>query len=455
MTFISVTGPTTRLCAGPTRREVLRFGGLTALGLGAAPSAARALAPGTHGRFGQARRVILFYLFGGASQYESWDPKPDAPADIRGEFGAIATNVAGIRICELAPQLARSAHRYALLRSISHGDNTHDTAMYTSYTGWPFGRPGTPPPSPEDRPSHGAVLAHFRPSGRPVPPVVALGGMIVNTPGEVPGQRGGMLGSRYDPLPVPGNPATPGFRVPELVLSAEVPAARLGRRRTMLQMIDETVRVAERNPGAAGLGGFQQSALELITASATRKALDIEQEDPKLRDRYGRTATGQRLLLARRLVEVGVPCVQVHWVDADNSWDYHSNNFPGHRKSMPILDTAVNALLSDLEDRGMLDDTLVVVLGEFGRTPKINNTAGRDHWAACYSALLAGGGIQGGRVYGASDATGAYPAENQIGPWDIAATLYHLLGVDPAAEYLDRVNRPMQISRGAPIDALL
>jgi hypothetical protein len=399
--------------------------------------------------------VLLIYLFGGASQLESWDPKPDAPAAVRGEFGAIETNVSGIRISELAPSLAKCADHYALLRAINHGDNTHDTAMYASYTGWPFGRKGIPPPSPEDRPSHGAILTHFKPSSRAVPPVVALGGMITNSGNEVPGQRGGLLGSRYDPFPVRPDPTAGNFRVPELVLGDQMPTVRFDRRRTLLQTIDGASRLAERAAGAAGLGTFQGQALDLIGAAETHRALNIQKEDAALRDRYGRTGFGQRLLLARRLFEVGVPCVTVHWLDADQSWDYHSNNFPGHKKSMAVVDPAVAALLGDLKTRGMLDETLVVVLGEFGRTPKVNATAGRDHWAACYSALMAGGGIQGGRVHGASDKTAAYPDADPVSPGDIAATLYHLMGVNPAAEYLDFENRPMRVSSGEPILPLL
>ncbi len=443
----------TRVCAGRTRRELLRLGGLGALGLlpGVRPVSASDRAPG----FGRARHVALIYLFGGASQFETWDPKPDAPSDTRGEFGAIETNVSGIRISELAPRLARCAHRYSLIRSLAHRDNTHDTAMYTSYTGWPFGRPGTPPPSPDDRPSHGAVLAHFKPSHANVPPVVALGGMVINTPGEVPGQRGGLLGSRYDPFPLPQSPSAPGFHVPELNLSERISALRLDRRRSLLDEVDAARRLADSEPGASGLQGYQHRALDLIGSAQTRRALKMDEESPAVRERYGKSGLGGRLLLARRLFEVGVPCATVHWLDGDNSWDYHSNNFPGHKKSMAVLDQAVSAFIEDLHLRGLLDETLVVVLGEFGRTPKINKDAGRDHWADCYSALLAGGGIQGGRVHGASDKTAAYPAEDLCGPWDIAATLYHLLGVDPRSEYYDRLSRPMVLSQGSPLLTLL
>lgn len=449
---IRAGGQPGRVCQGVTRREVLSFGGLAALGL-ATGTVQPVAAAGP--RFGQAKRVLLVYLFGGASQFETWDPKPEAPAEVRGQFGAIETNVSGLRISELAPKLARCADKYALIRSLNHADNTHDTAMYTSYTGWPFGRPGIPPPSPEDRPSHGALLTHFRPSARAVPPVVALGGLITNSGNEVPGQRGGLLGSRYDPFPVSPNPAADNFRVPELMLSKEVPTLRLERRRSLLQAVDGVHHFAERAAGVAGLQTFQQQALDLIASPTVRQALDIGQEPATVRDRYGRTPFGQRLLLARRLFEVGVPCVQVHWLDADQSWDYHSNNFPGHQKSMAVVDPSVAGLLGDLHDRGMLDETLVVVLGEFGRTAKVNPTAGRDHWAGCYSALVAGGGIQGGRVHGASDRTATLPQEDPVGPWDLAATLYHLLGFHPASEFLDLQNRPLQASRGEVINGLL
>jgi uncharacterized protein (DUF1501 family) len=448
------SGRAGRVCSGTTRRDLLTFGGLGALGL-MTGSPVSAAAPSPAGRFGQAKHVLLIYLFGGASQFETWDPKPDAPAAVRGQFGAIETNVSGIRISELAPKLARCADQYSLVRSVGHADNTHDTAMYTSYTGWPFGRKGIPPPSPEDRPAHGAILSHFRPVHRAVPQVVALGGMITNSGNEVPGQRGGLLGSRYDPFPVRPDPASAKFRVPELALADPITTVRFDRRRSLLNAVDSASRLADRAATAAGLGTFQRQALDLIGSAETHWALDIQKEDPALRDRYGRTGIGQRLLLARRLFEVGVPCVTVHWLDADQSWDYHSNNFPGHKKSMAVVDPGVAALLGDLKARGMLDETLVVVLGEFGRTAKVNATAGRDHWAACYSALLAGGGIQGGRVHGASDKTATYPQEDPVGPWDIAATVYHLMGVDPAAEFLDFQNRPMRVSQGEAIRSLL
>ncbi len=452
--MISIQGNGAKVCDGTTRRELLRFGCLAMLG-GAIPAAAQ---DDRGRRFGQAKRLLTIYLFGGASQYETWDPKPEASAEIRGEFGAIETNVSGVRISELAPNLAKTAQRFSLLRAVSHGDNTHDTAMYASYTGWPFTRPGIPPPSPEDRPSHGAIVSHFRRSersvGHSVPPLVALGGMIINS-GEVPGQRGGLLGSRYNPFPIPGNPADKDFRVPELILGDQIPVARLDRRRSLLHAVDDVRRMSDRSTDAAGLNGCQARAIELISAPETRRALEISREDPKLRDRYGRTGFGQRLLLARRLFEAGVSCATVHWLDGDNSWDYHSGNFPGHKKSMAVLDPGVAALLHDLDDRGMLDETLVLVLGEFGRTAVVNATAGRDHWATCYSALLAGGGIQGGRIHGASDKSGAYPQEGMVGPWDIAATLYQLMGIDPEAEYIDFQNRPMKVSRGTPIRELL
>ncbi|MBM3458572.1 MAG: DUF1501 domain-containing protein, partial [Armatimonadetes bacterium] len=325
----------TGVCTGLSRREVLRLGGVGALGLlpGTRPAGAAPRAAG----FGRAKHVALIYLFGGASQLETWDPKPDAPSDSRGEFGAIPTNVPGIRISELAPLLARCADRYALVRSLAHRDNTHETAMYTSYTGWPFGRPVSKAfPSPDDRPSHGAVLAHFRPTRANVPPVVALGGMIVNTV-EVPGQLGGLLGSRYDPFPLPQNPSAAGFQVPELHLPGAIPPSRLDRRRSLLAEVDTARRLADAETGAAGLQGYQHRALDLIASPQTQKALHVEEERPAVRERYGKSGLGGRLLLARRLFEVGVPCATVHWLDGTNSWDYHTNNFPGHKKSMAVL----------------------------------------------------------------------------------------------------------------------
>lgn len=456
--MLSIVGKRGRACGGTTRREVMRLGGLGAVGLGLGlggtfPAAGFAAAEGKS-RFGQARHILLIHLFGGSSQLESWDPKPDAPADARGEFQAIPTNVPGIQVSELAPGLAKMAERFALVRSVTHLDNTHDSAMYTAFTGWQYPKPGSPQPSPTDHPSHGSLIASMRPPSGCVPPLVSLGGYNYD-PAEIAGQRGGFLGPRYDPFPITANPAEANFKVPELVLSDELAGVRLQRRRTLLQSVESTLRLRERTVSAETLGGFQGRALELVTAAETRAALDIQREPAALRDRYGRTGFGQRLLLARRLFEVGVPCVTVRWLDGDQSWDYHSNNFPGHKKSMAVLDTALSGLLEDLHQRGMLDTTLVVVAGEFGRTAKINPTAGRDHWAQCYSVLLAGGGIQGGRVAGKSDKTAQEPVEDPAGPWDIAATMYHLMGVDPAAEVLDLQNRPMRICHGEVIRSLV
>ncbi len=453
--MIHVLGGGTRLCDGLTRRELLSFGGAAVLQLLAGTAAGAGPVTGPAGP-GPARSLLFISLFGGPSHQDVWDLKPEAPAEIRGEFKPIRTNVAGIEICEHLPKLARMADRYSLVRSVSHADNGHGSAMSACFTGYPHPLPNTNPiPTPNDFPAYGSVLALLKPPSGPVPPFVCVGGTQIVCGNQIPGQRAGYLGPSYEPYVVEGDPNARNFRVPELTLPADWTRLRLERRRSLLQAVDHAERLAERGTAPETLDVAQRQAFELLASQRVRSALDLSGETAALRDRYARTTFGQSLLLARRLVEAEVPCVTVNW-SRGGPWDTHSNNFNGLRQSLlPPFDQSFSALLQDLADRRLLESTLVVCTGEFGRTPKINKDAGRDHWAGVYTAVLAGGGVQGGRVHGSSDAQAAYPQTDAVGPWDIAATLFHCMGLSPETEVRDRTGRPMKISRGEPIRTLL
>ncbi|MFN3653456.1 MAG: DUF1501 domain-containing protein [Armatimonadota bacterium] len=451
--MIRVEGRASRVCDGTTRRELLRFGGLGMLGLRGAPALARAAGPRG---FGRAKSLLFISLFGGPSHQDMWDLKPDAPSDVRGEFKPIETNVSGIRICEHLPKLARMADRYVLVRSVTHPDNGHGSAMYTNFTGFPHPMPNTNPvPSVDDYPAYGSVISALRPPKVSVPPFIVVGGTQIVCGNQIPGQRAGFLGPALEPFVVEGDPNRPDFRVPELSLPKEIPTLRLDRRRTLLDSVERGARLAERGAPAEALDAIRRGAFELLASRQIREALDLSPEKPELRERFGRDTFGQSLILARRLIEAGVPCVTVNW-SRGGPWDTHGNNFAAMKDSLlPPFDRSFSTLLQDLTDRGLLDSTLVIATGEFGRTPKINKDAGRDHWAGVYTTVLAGGGIQGGRVHGTSDAEAAYPASDPVGPADIAATLYHCMGIHPETEVYDRTNRPLKISTGQPIGTIL
>ncbi len=447
--MVRILGGARRVCDGMTRRELLSFGCLA--GALALPRGVTAAMPG-----GKARSLLFISLFGGPSHQDMWDLKPDAPAEVRGEFKPIETSVPGIRITEHLPMLARTAHRYSLIRSVTHADNGHGSAMYAAFTGWPHRFPNTNPiPDVADSPAYGCVLARLRPPTHTVPSFIAVGGTQFVCGNQIPGQRAGWLGPAYEPFVVTGDPNRAEFRVPELSLLPGITDLRLGRRRNLLQSVESAQRLAERGPGPMGLGVAQARAYELLTSEGVRTALDMKPERPETRDRYGRTTFGQSLILARRLIEAGVPVATVNW-STGGSWDTHSGNFPSLKGDLlPRLDRSLSALLEDLDQRGLLAETLVVVTGEFGRTPQVNPGGGRDHWAGVYTVLMAGGGIAGGRVHGSSDAQAAYPAEDAVGPWDIAATVFDRFGLPPETEIRDSTDRPSRIARGEPIASIL
>lgn len=448
------------------RREFLRVGG----GLAVAGLSMPALCQdGSQFPGGRAKSCILVYLLGGPPHQDMFDLKPDAPAEVRGPFDPIATNVAGTQICEHLPLLAGMADKYALVRSVSHKNSNHTPMIYYTLTGRNTARPDqdndTRPPQREDFPHTGSVVSRFLPAPAALPGFIAIPEVAVrsSTTGQykrartaLRGGHAGFLGAKYDPLVVNGEPGA-ADAIPALHLPADVPAERFERRAQLLELLD---RGLPRSGAAGSQEQLRQQALVLTGAgqSGGPPVFSIESEAAKTRDRYGRHRFGQTMLLARRLAEARVPMVAIHFNEMTvcDGWDTHSDNFNALRTELlPMLDQALSALIDDLHERGLLDETLVVCLGEFGRTPKINANAGRDHWGECSAALLAGGGIRGGIVLGQSDKQAAFPVADPVDPVDIQATLYHLLGLNPRQQMYDQLNRPWEISAGKALRQLL
>ncbi len=423
-----------------SRRQLLQVGGIGALGL-SLPRLLRAKEDGRDGggSRGAAKSCIFIVQYGGASHLDSWDLKPDAPDEVRGPYRPIATSVPGTRICELLPRLGRLADRYCIVRSMTHGNGGHDGGMHVAMTGHSNPAANTP--------YYGSVAARLRPATRNIPSYVWL----QNLAGDVQPRylNGGFLGASYSPLRIGTDldtPAAPGFRVTAFDTAADVSRERLVERFELLRR-GEASAVAGTSPDA--LAGFQRRAVDLVTGPEARRAFDLDAETPPVRDRYGRHPLGQNLLMARRLIEAGVRLVSVTaWTGLPageafrnvQTWDMHGDGAglgsifgAGHFGlgwALPKVDQAVSALLEDLELRGLLDDTLVVLVGEFGRSPRIAG-AGRDHWPACYSAMLAGAGVRGGQVYGASDGNGGYVRDRPVTPENFGASLFHALGIPP------------------------
>jgi len=466
-------GGKARLCDGLTRREVLRLGGLGALTLWGRPffdSPARTATPGREG-FGQARSVVFICLYGGPPQTETFDMKPHGPVEARGPFRPISTTVPGTQICEHLPRLAQVADRYALVRSFTHEDTAHASGLYTHLTGWPHPRANTnPPASSTDYPHYGSVMGYLRPLTQPVPPCVIVGGRILPQFQGI-GQTGGFLGAAQTPYVLPQGEAfinhygtiLSAGHGPALTLPEQVSPLRLTLRQQLLGQMEDQARTLEQRGRTHPFGQLQQRAFAMLTSPTLAAAFDLEREPNKVRDAYGRHFLGQNLLLARRLVEAGVPTVQVSDIPAggEQHWDLHYTNIFDQLKDvlLPRLDQAVRAFLTDLHQRGLLEQTLVIVGGEFGRTPWIDREegqGGRQHWPRCYSMLLAGGGVRGGQVFGASDRAAAYPTTNPVRPSDLGATLLHLGGFDPASTVFDPLQqRPRRICEGTVIRGLL
>jgi hypothetical protein len=445
-------------CDGVSRRSFLTAGSLAALGL-----APRARSAAARGGLGRAKRCLLLFLTGGPPQHDTWDLKPDAPAEVRGELRPIATSVPGLRVSELFPRLACHADKYCVVRSVTHADTVHTSAGYTMLTGAPHPLANSATAAlirvtPDDHPHLGAVLARSRGPRAEVPTAVSLPEFIRDAGvNGFPGQGAGFLGKAYAPLLVEADEARRGFRPPEVVLPPDVTADRLAARGFLRQQLDRALAGA---PAADDMEEWQRQAVGLLRSPGLRRAFEIDREPDRVRASYGRHLFGQGCLLARRLLEAGVAFVTVYWhyegPDDSPVWDTHGNNFRHLRERlMPPTDQALAALLADLAARGLLDDTLVLCFGEFGRTPRVNKNAGRDHWPHVQSLVLAGAGVRGGSVYGASDRSGAYPADQPVTPADLAATVLHLLGVSPDLELTDRLGRPLRACSGRPVPGVL
>lgn len=460
------------------RREFLQVGGAGLLGL-SLPGLLRGAESAGVGAGGRARSLILIALEGGPAHQDLWDMKPGAPENVCGEFRPIATTAPGVEFCEHLPMLAAQARHLALVRSVHHTVGDHNAGYYYAMTGRHPAAGGRliVAPAPDNFPGIGPVVAKLRPTGRPLPDLVQAPDLMSNNGFLLPGQHAGFLGASFDPF-VAGDPSRPGYEVPGLDPPADLPPSRMAARRTLLDAVDHAL-----GDGSAAdrLGEHYRKAFGLIASPEARRAFDLSREPAAVRERYGLDPAnprdhearkfgglphlGQCFLLARRLVEAGVRVVTVcTGARFDQSWDTHRDHFPLLKRSLlPMFDRGFSALLEDLHGRGLLDSTLVVAMGEFGRTPKVGQVTsdagadrgGRDHWPHCYTILMAGGGTPGGAVYGASDKFAARPARDPVTPEDVAATVYRAMGLDPETTILDPMGRPLALSTGTPIRALL
>ncbi len=460
--------PHPRPCAGWSRRDLLRIGGLGAFGLSltdllradVSATTARAAGVATRPGFGRAKSCIFLYLSGGPPQHETFDPKPEAPSEIRGDFGSIRTAIPGVHFGELLPKVAGIANRLAILRSMSTDNNSHTASGYWMLTGQPHTAQAEVPASPDDWPSLASVIGMLKPSDRSPFSSVILPELVHNDNAPpAPGQSGGFMGTVWNPLLFQCEPHLPRFEIDGLRLPESVSLERLGDRSALLHGMDRDFVARAGSDPVKAFARLQEQAFDVVHSATARAALDLEREKSSVRDRYGRTKYGQSVLLARRLVESGVRLVQVNWprepgdqMTGNPVWDTHKHNASRLKNVLcPQFDLTFSALISDLEERGLLDETLVVATGEFGRSPRINPEGGRDHWGNCFSLAVAGAGIRGGQVIGSSDRIGGQPESRLLRPPDLAATILHLLGISPEAEFLDPVNRPRVVTQNGNV----
>jgi hypothetical protein len=459
---------------GLSRRQWLRIGTYGMLGCGAAKlgrgSEQAARVPG----FGRAKSVILVFANGGQSQIDTWDPKPEAPLDVRGAFQPIRTAISGVQFSEHMPRIAKIADRLTVVRSMSHEDLDHGTAAYLALTGvYHKQRSANPLPSSSDLPTYGAVVRRVRAKSKFVFDAIHVNGPALVPTNLSPGQDGGLLGRGYEPLVI-GDPSDAAGALPDLAPRPELPPVRQDDRLTLKQSLDRYAARLEENQQALDMDRLYGQASRMLSSRATREAFDLTAEPARIRERYGDNRTGQAMLLARRLVEAGVPYINVIATqsnrgqdkDPDDTdaygWDTHNDIFDALKnRLLPRFDQSFSALIEDLDQRGLLDQTLVVCMGEFGRAPKValepkfaGASPGRKHWAAVYSIAMAGAGVQRGAVVGASDRLGAEPVTDRYGPWDVAATMFHALGIDPRGHYTDTLNRPYAIAGGRVMEAV-
>ncbi len=449
------------------RRELLRIGGLSLAGL-SLPALLQGNAAASQQRpaarsFGRARSCIILYLSGGPAQLDTFDPKPDAPEDIRGEFSTIATSITGVRFSELVPHTARWMNKIGLVRTMNHTHNDHGRGSYWMFTGYQY--PGSVPDvnsmSRADMPHMGSIVAKLEPGRGPMFPFAIVPHRMDVAGGRRAGQFAGSLGGRYDPLLTGGNPNDDNFRLDHLPLAPNDDVAALRRRLTLADQLGAQTQQLQQLAITQNIRDNQARALDVLSSDEVRRAVDLASIERAERERYGRNLFGQSVLLGRRLLDAGARLVQCNWQRTQGrngfAWDTHWNNFSAHREDLvPPYDQAFNALMTDLDRTGKLDETLVVVAAEFGRSPRITRSnGGREHWPECYSVLFAGGGIRGGTVVGRSDRIAAYPAASPLTPADFTATIYHCLGINPHAETHDQTGRPFALSRGTPIAELV
>ncbi len=438
-------------CDGVKRRSFLRLGSAS---LFAAPFTLAGLLASEKRSLGaesqaKAKSLIIVFLKGGLSTIDTWDLKPDAPAEFRGEFQPIPTCLPGIQLGEHVPRTAQQMDKFSLIRSFAHGDSNHGPADHYMLTGYRPTAGFNAGLSPNNqRPSHGSIIARSLGPRGAVPPYICL-------PDMHPSGGATYLGPPSEPFSIDSDPSDPAFKVRDIVPPLDIDATRAGRRRKLLQVVDKYQKSVERdaNRSVDTIGEFRQKAFELMTSKAAKKAFDIHDEPDRLRDEYGRNSLGQSCLMARRLVAAGVRCVTINHVD----WDTHDNNFTTLRRDLlPKLDAAMSSLFRDLDDRGMLESTMVVVSGEFGRTPRINKNAGRDHWGNGFTVAIGGGGVQGGRIIGKSNERAEKPASDPHGPEDLAATMHRMMGINPEKEFFTPEGRPIKVvNEGRVIQGLL
>ena len=479
--MLVIPGAWGRTCDGVSRRDFMRVGSLGLFGvslskvlsLQSVQASASALAGMTG--FGSAKSVILLFLQGGPSHIDIWDPKPDAPSNIRGEFKAIKTNVPGIWLSETMPKLAGQMDKCTLIRSMSYtpkGLFNHTAAIYQMLTGYPpdIVSPSgqLEPPSPADFPTAGSHISKLLPLTEPVLPFVELPRPLQESNVIGKGGSAGFLGKAYDPYRLYQDP-NKTLKLEDLELRKEVPAPRLQERFALLKGINGSMPDLEKAVEKHALDEYYEKAFDLVLSGKARDAFDLEKESDEMRNRYGRTTFGQGALLARRLIEAGTRFVQLNWPARANgspfvdSWDTHASNFaPLKNLHCPVLDQTLSALLEDMHDRDLLEETLVVVVGEFGRSPQLgvstsgntNSPDGRDHWPYCYTAMVAGAGMPAGRLYGESDATASAPREKPVHPNDLLATIYYSLGIDPEMEIRNHLDQPRELVKGEVLSDL-
>jgi hypothetical protein len=478
--MLSIPGHTGRTCDGFSRREFFRVGGAGVLGLSLGDifrlqAASAEPAANIKTGWGSAKSVIMLFLQGGPSHIDIWDPKPDAPSNIRGEFKPIKTNVSGIWLSETMPLLAKQMDKATLIRSLSYtpaGLFNHTAAIYQMMTGYtpdrvsPSGQ--LEPPSPSDFPHAGSQISRIKPPGVPMLPFVMLPRPLQESNVIGKGGTAGFLGPAYDPYYFYQDPNAE-IKLDDFALRKDVSKERLTRRAKLLDQVNAAMPDMEKAVNNYALDKYYERAFDLILSGRARDAFDLSKEPDKVRDRYGRHTFGQGCLMARRLIEAGTRFVQMNWPSVANgdpnttAWDTHAANFgPLRNLHCPKLDSGLSALLEDLEQRGMLKDTLVIAVGEFGRSPRLgvstsgnsNSPDGRDHWPYCYTGLVAGAGIRRGALYGKSDATGSSPAENPVHPIQLLATVYHALGINPHTIVYNHLNQPRELVQAEPIPAL-